>query len=202
MKHLICLFFFGCINAPPLWASGQIDCNALQAPPNRAWCLLQDYKALKKQGSEPFALTKKMIKEADAQFNAKNYNKAYDAYDLAWLNSPNVYAYLRQGDSSLYFFATASTFQDIEGKATGSCLLPSKMVAVIDAAIENNYETGIELAKLLKTSPPVSPAMLAAAAEKVMCLKSVANQYRKTSAACVDRRGLRACMGLQSSTAK
>lgn len=87
--------------APPLLAGGAIDCNLLQPPPARAWCRAQDYKKLEKQSREPFTFTKEYNKEGDSHFKNKAYRQAADAYDLAISNSPNVYAYLREGDASM-----------------------------------------------------------------------------------------------------
>jgi hypothetical protein len=86
--------------------------------------------------------------------------------------------------------------QDKDGKSTGSCLLPSRFVGVVDNTLLQEYKVGVELAKIHQYGPAVSPAYLAQAEKRISCLEALATQYRGAKTACVDISKLKACMDI------
>ncbi len=188
--------FGGILVVPLLHAQTTVDCNHIHPPKENVICIKNDYEKMVKNLPDVIALGPKLIKDGDRYFKKKNYFKAFKAYDLAYSNMPNAYSYLRKGDVIFLSVATGTDFRDENGKATGACLLPGKFVWTVDGAVMEEYQTGIELYKILKAGPPVSDAMLADAQKKSQCLTALADQYRQVKTGCVDLAKVRSCMGI------
>ncbi len=188
-SYLITLFV-----SAPLCAKELIDCDVTQKPPERAYCLAKSYHKERKLYPNLLANATHSIMKGDRYFKAKNYDEASDAYDTAWVNSPNVYANIRHGDSILLSHLTTTEFLSYDFKSTSSCFPLPEFVRSIDALIADCYETSLELNKLIKTKPLVTKAMLAETRRKTICLKAMTAKYRQTKIGCADMEELRACI--------
>ncbi len=192
---ILAVFLFVAVVFSPCQAQKTINCNGLQTVPEKhAYCLLQVYKKLHKTSKQSFTFTQKLIEKGDSHFRSKNYDEASDAYDLAWSNSPNVYASIRDGDAQLLTYLTIKEFQGFDFKSTGSCFTLPNFSRTINFLIKNRYETSLELNKLIKTKPLVTKAMLAETRRKTICLKAMTDKYRQAKTGCADMEELRACI--------
>ncbi len=187
----------GMLVVPHLHAQATVDCKRVHPPKENVICIKAKYERMIKKFPYVISDANKLIKEGDYHFKRKNYIKAYTAYDLAHFNMPNAYSYLRSGDVTFHSIALGTEFWDENAKSTGACFLPSKFVWNVDRSVRADYQTGIELYKILKAGPPVSEAMLADAQQKSECLTALADQYRQVKTGCVDLAKVATCMGIK-----
>ncbi len=177
-------------------AQQKIDCEQIHPPKQNVVCIKKDYELALKMNPESKKMSAELIKEGDLAFKKKQLLKAYKAYDLAKLNLANAYSFIRLGDTVLTALATGNDFRDKNGKQTGACLVPSEFIWTVDGVLNDDYETGIELAKILSAGPPVSQVMLAETEKKSICIKALAAQYRNMKTGCVDQKKISECIGL------
>ncbi len=195
MKLIFLLVFLGTLlDAGAAGAGAQPDCTAYNSPAPRAICIKRQHDGLLKINPQARQWGSELIVEGDMAFKNKDYNKAYKAYDQASVNFPNAYALLRTGDAIFMGLATETVFRDENATPTGACLVPQEFVRAVDGVIENNYQTGIALAKILKAGPPVHPTTLAEVARKSACMHALAAQYRTAKSGCVSLALVQACV--------
>ncbi len=188
-SYLITLFV-----SAPLCAKEPTNCAKTQKPSENAYCYAQSYKETYKLHRNLLNNTRILLIQADRYFAEKNYDEASDAYSEAWANSPNVYAKIRHGDAIVLSYLTTKEFHDDDFKSTGSCFPLPDFVRSINFTIEYEYETSLELNKLIKTKPLVTKAMLAETRRKTICLKAMTDKYRQAKTGCADMEELRACI--------
>ena len=191
MKKIIVV---ACMASFPVHAEEVLNCKVYQPEPKKhAQCLLRDYKHVRKVDPGSLADALRAIKKGDHYFKLKDFDNAYEAYDTARINSRNPYAHIRLGDTVVAPLATATEFWGDDKKANGACLTPRHFNELVDLTLTNTWATGAELAKILKTQPPVSNAMIAAVEEKMRCMRALAEHYKQTKPACVDVAKVDAC---------
>ncbi len=186
-----------CLSSGALHAAPVVDCNKTHpSPKERAVCISRQYQKTAKHYRELLGYAQDLIREGDKFFAAKQYSKAYEAYELSSDNAGTAYARLQAGEAGLLGYATATEFFDEKGKSTGTCLLPAFFAEDVDGDLYNKYLVGIELAKISKAGRPISKARLADAEHKAACMQALADEYRGKKTGCMDMSKARACMGL------
>ena len=93
-----------CMAPFPVHAEEALNCKVYQPDPKKhAQCLLLDYKKICKVNPALFADAQVEIKKGDHYFNLKDFDNAYEAYDMAGLSHATpmrifdkVIPYLRQ----------------------------------------------------------------------------------------------------------
>lgn len=187
---------FACVLVSIAHAQTKGNCSGELPPPQKAKCIKQDFEAWK-DDREFIKLTKELLQQGDTHYRKRRYYKAYRAYDLANAYLPSPYAYLHASESIFIAYVNAKHFEDDNAKSTGTCLLPSRFVWVVDEILQKDYKVGVELAKIHRYGPPVSPAYLAEAEKRISCLEAMATQYRTAKTGCVDVAKIKACMGVK-----
>ena len=172
------------------------ECILSKNPKKRAQCEKQHFEKFKND-REFTKTTPEILRAADRAFKRGLYHKAYRYYETARTYLPSSYGLLRGADAAMMSYVTASHFDDGNGNATGSCLLPSRFNEVVDNTLQMEYKTGVELAKIHHYGPTVTPAYLAEIDKRISCLEAMATQYRDAKTGCVDIAKLKACMGVK-----
>ena len=172
------------------------ECILSTDPKKRAQCQKEDYEKFK-NNKEFIKTTPEILRAADRAFKRGQYYKAYRYYDTAQTYLPSSYGLLRRSDAVMMTYVKTSNFHDGFGKATGSCLLPSRFVEVVDDELQTGYKQAVELAKIHSYGPPVTPAYLAEIDKRISCLEAMATQYRDAKTGCVDIAKLKVCMGVK-----
>ncbi len=172
------------------------ECIESTNPKKRAQCQKQHFEKFKND-REFTKKTPEILRAADSAFKRGLYHKAYRYYDTAQDYLPSSYGLLRRSDAAMLTYVTARTFHDGFGKATGSCLLPSRFVEVVDDTLQKGYKQAVELAKIHHYGPTVTPAYLAEIDKRISCLEAMATQYRDAKTGCVDVAKLKVCMGVK-----
>ncbi len=170
-------------------------CSGKIPPPERAKCHKQAFEA-HKNNKEFIKFNKQFLQEGDELYRKRRYYKAYRAYDYANAYLPSPYGYLHAAEAVFLSYVHATHFEDDDAKSTSSCLQPSSFVGVVDNTLLQEYKVGVELAKIHKYGPAVSPAYLAQTEKRISCLEAMATQYRGAKTGCVDISKLKACMGI------
>ena len=172
------------------------ECILSINPKKRAQCQKQHFEKFKND-KEFIKRTAEILRAADKSFKRGQYHKAYRYYDTAQDYLPSSYGLLRRSDSVMLTYVTVSQFNDGNGNATGSCLLPSRFIEVVDDNLQMGYKQGVELAKIHSYGPTVTPAYLAEIDKRISCLEAMATQYRDAKTGCVDIAKLKVCMGVK-----
>lgn len=195
MKKSIFIFCIGaCIATTAIGAEAPLDCNIQQPTAQKhAQCRLLTYQQSRKNNPDVLAGARRKIKQGDHYFKIKDYDNAYEAYDLARINGINPYAYIRMGDTVVAPLATATEFWGDDIKENGACLTPRHFNDLVNLTLTDTWEVGAELAKILKTPPVVSRAMIAKTEKKMRCMRELAAHYNQTKPACVDLAKVDAC---------
>jgi hypothetical protein len=183
-----------CIVSSSVHAEDALNCKVYQPEPKKlAQCLLLDYKHFMKVDPDTLADGLRLIKQGDRYFKMKDYYNAYEAYDMARVNSRNPYAQIRTGDAAFAPLPTTKRFRSYYGKATGTCFTSDAFIHMADDITTTYWETGLELAKILKIPPKVNKAMVADVKRKITCMRALAEHYKQTKPACVDVAKVDAC---------
>ncbi len=194
-SFILCAGF--CLSSAALHAAPPVACNKTdQSPKENAVCISWHYQERAKHHRELLGYSQRYLREGDALFLKKQYDKAADAYELASDNAGTAYSRLQNGEAVLLRLATATKFYDENLKSTGACLLPNRFAWAMDVTLSQKYLVGIEIAKISKAGRPISKARLADAERKAACMQGLADEYRDKKEGCVDMNKLRACMGL------
>ncbi len=195
MKKSIFIACIGsCIATTAMGAEAPLNCN-MQQPTSRkeAQCLLILHNKIKHKDQELREITRRQIKKGAHYFKIKDYDNAYEAYDLARINAVNAYSYIVLGDTVVAQLAGATEFWGDDSKENGACLTPRHFNEFVDLTLTHRWEVGTELAKILKTPPVVSRAMIAKTEKKMRCMRELAAHYNQTKPACVDLAKVDAC---------
>ena len=172
------------------------ECIESTNPKKRAQCEKQHFEKFK-NNKEFIKRTPEILRAADRAFKRGQYYNAYRYYDTAQDYLPTSYGLLRGADAVMLTWVTESHFDDGNGKATGSCFLPSRFVEVVDKTLLKGYKQGVELAKIHHYGPTVTPAYLAEIDKRISCFEAMAIQYRDAKTVCVDVAKIKACMGVK-----
>ncbi len=171
-------------------------CSGRLPAPEKAKCIKQRFEE-RKNDKEYIKITKKLLQGGDKHYRKRSYYKAYRDYDLANAYLATPYAYLRGSEAVFFSYMYSKHFEDDNAKSTGSCLLPSSFVWVVDDTLQKDYKVGLELVKIHQYGPAVSPEYLAEAEKRISCLDAMATQYRNVKTGCVDIGKLKACMAVK-----
>jgi hypothetical protein len=195
MMRLIVVAYIGfCTASLSANAEEAINCKVEQlTPKKKAKCLFFIHEKTSKKNQSLRTSAQQLIKQGDHYFKIRDFNHAYDAYDLACSNMPSAYGYIRQGDSVFAPIATKKAFWTDSKKATGACFTSEQFIGVAENIINSYWETGLELEKILKTPPRVSKAMVLDVKRKITCMRALAEHYKQTKPACVDVAKVDAC---------
>ena len=195
MKKLTAIVWTSaCIVSFSVHAEDTLNCKIPQPEPKQqAQCMLLDYKHAIKVDPDTLADALREIKKGDHYFKLKDFDNAYEAYDLARINARHPYANIRQGDAVIAAIAPTKKFITDYGKVTGACFTPDQFIGVAGNITTNYWETGLELAKILKIPPKVTKAMAADVKRKITCMRALAEHYKQTKPACVDVAKVDAC---------
>ncbi len=183
-----------CMVSFSVHAEDALNCKVYQPDPKKhAQCMLLSYKHFIKVEPDTLADGLRLIKEGDHYFKMKEYHNAYEAYDLARINSRNPYAQIRAGDAAFAALPTIKRFRTDYGKVTGACFTTDSFIGMANNFTTNYWETGLELAKILKIPPKVTKTMVADVKRKITCMRALAEHYKQTKPACVDVAKVDAC---------
>lgn len=193
MKNLSLFVFCAWLACPELSAQTIPDCSKNLPPAQNAICIAQDYQKLKDK-PELVKAANDLIKKGDRLFKNKKYQEAYKAYTLSHDNLPMPYAYLRAGESMFMDYATATDFDDENGKPTGRCLSPKKLSTVVESTLWNEIDVGIELVAIVKGGPLVTTAMTLSSKASSQCMKVMISQQSLGARGCVNLHKLTKCI--------
>lgn len=134
-----------------------------------------------------------LISEGDHAYRRHRYAQARRAYENAYANRPDAYAYVMSGDAHWREVLQASARAD--GAVT--CRLESRQLAHdLDTNITQHHELGLALAQRDHARRLITSHWYRQADQAASCLRQlVASEQAQTPGHCADLQALQACLG-------
>lgn len=163
---------------------------------NIAQCKIQRYSAYsanKAEFSQRMNSAQELYREGEENFTAGNYRQAYMAFSTSTVWLPSSKAMIRAGDALFHMHAAPRPSGGAAGE-TSKC--SERFVREAELQLPQTYDAALIFHEFEKQQPgnQTNEQELEEARQRSACLKQLADQYRGTSASCVEKSLISSCL--------